>query len=221
MNDEARPHTPPLGHKALTPLYDLAIAALTRESVWRRAFVLAIAPKAGEKVVDIGSGTGSLSIAVHDASPETTYIAIDPDKDAVERARAKVKRSGAAAKFEIGYFSSEADYIKPAPNKIISSLVLHQVPLAEKQRIVEAIYKSLKPGGSVHIADYGLQKGLMRFLFRITVQALDGVKDTQPNADGIIPELLSGAGFLDVEEVRRIQTLTGTISIYRASRKPL
>ncbi|GJL94921.1 MAG: hypothetical protein DHS20C05_13260 [Hyphococcus sp.] len=216
MTAETRTHTPPLGHKALTPLYDLAIAALTRESVWRRAFVLAIAPKAGEKVVDIGSGTGSLAIAVHNASPKTTYIGVDPDEDAVERARAKVKRPGAAAKFEIGYFSSDADYLKPAPDKIISSLVLHQVPLAEKQRIVEAIYKSLKPGGSVHIADYGLQKGLLRFLFRITVQALDGVKDTQPSADGIILELLDEAGFSNVEEAMRIPTVTGTISLYRA-----
>ena len=218
MTAEFRAHKPPLGHMALTPLSDFAIAALTRESRWRRAFVLAIAPKADEKIIEIGSGTGSLAVAIHDASPRTTYIGVDPDEDAVERATVKTMRAGSAASFEIGYFSSDADYVKPAPDKIISSLVLHQVPLAEKQRIVKAIYKSLKPGGSVHIADYGLQKGLMRFLFRITVQALDGVKDTQPNADGIIPELLSNAGFSDVEEAQRIATLTGTISLYRAQR---
>ncbi len=216
MTAETRTHTPPLGHMVLTPLYDFAIAALTRESVWRRAFVLAIAPKAGEKIIDIGSGTGSLAVAIYNASPRTTYIGVDPDKDAIKRATARVKCVGAAASFELGYFSSEADYVKPAPDKIINSLVLHQVPLAEKQRIIEAIYKSIKPGGSVHIADYGLQKGLMRFLFRITVQALDGVKDTQPNADGIVPELLSNAGFSDVEEAQRIPTVTGTISLYRA-----
>ena len=215
MNETARPHTPPLGHKALTPLYDLAIALLTRERKWRRAFIEDIGPKPNDKIIDIGSGTGSLAVAIHTVSPQTAYLGIDPDEDAVRRAKAKNERKKSNAKFEVGYFSSDAHFAKPAPDKIISSLVLHQVPLLEKQRILEEIYQALKPGGFVHIADYGQQKGLMRFLFRATVQALDGVEDTQPNADGIVPQLLNDAGFADVVEVERIPTPTGTISIYR------
>jgi Cu+-exporting ATPase len=29
--------------------------------------------------------------------------------------------------------------------------------------------------------------GLMRLAFRLTVQRLDGIDDTQPNADGVLP----------------------------------
>ncbi|MEO1136756.1 MAG: class I SAM-dependent methyltransferase [Pseudomonadota bacterium] len=213
--------TPPLGHKALTPLYDAAIALLTRERKWRSAFVDAIAPKAGDKIIDISSGTGSLALALHQVSPQTHYYGVDPDTEAVQRAKVKAKRAGSLAKFKIGYFSADAIPFEGPPDKIISSLVLHQVPLAEKRRIIEGIFKALKPDGSVQIADYGLQTGMQRKLFRMTVQALDGVEDTQPNADGILPGLLQEAGFSDVAEAARIATLTGTISIYTASRKPL
>ena len=96
--------------------------------------------------------------------------------------------------------------------------MLHQVPLAEKKRIIEDAFGMLRPGGAIYIADYGEQKGIMRLLFRATVQMLDGVKDTQPNADGALPILLAEAGFLGITERHRIDTLTGSISIYCATK---
>ena len=53
----------------------------------------------------------------------------------------------------------------------------------------------------------------MRLCFRASVQLLDGVEHTQPNADGILPELLSESGFREVYESDKISTLTGSISI--------
>ena len=217
-NRPANSHTPPLGHAFLTPLYDFAIRWLTRERYWHQAFIADIAPKRGEKIIDVGSGTGSLVVAIHAISPETTYIGIDPDEEAVRRARAKAARINTLAKFEVGYFSAGDPLFAEPPDKIVCSLVLHQVPVAEKYRIAREIFNSLKPGGSVHIADYGLQSGLQRKLFRMTVQALDGVENTQPNADGILPSVLSEAGFTDVVEAETISTLTGSISIFRASK---
>lgn len=218
--DAAVKHTPPLGHQALTPLYDLAIAALTRESVWRTRFIREIAPKAQERILDIGSGTGSLAVALWGQIPGIKYVGVDPDIDAVRRARNKTAKAGADVRFVTGFFSGEEKYFDQPPDKIISSLVLHQVPIAEKQRIINVIYQSLRTGGPVHIADYGFQRSaIMRVLFRITVQALDGVADTQPNADGILPEILNEAGFEGVTESTRIPTPTGTISIY-SGQKP-
>jgi len=93
---------------------------------------------------------------------------------------------------------------------------LHQVPLSEKQRILSEAKRALSPDGAFVVADYGLQTGLMRLLFRITVQALDGVQNTQANADGAIPKLLGDAGFCPVEEIEKFNSVTGTISILRA-----
>lgn len=210
-------YTPPLGYAFLTPLYDLAIAITTREKIWRKRLVEQLSPRPEEFIIDIGSGTGSLAIATTSASPDVEYIGIDPDKTAVDIARKKAGKAGSQSAFEVGYFENDKPGNGRFADKIVSSLVFHQTPLDMKQEIFNEAYRRLRKGGEIHIADYGLQShALMRFMFRITVQKLDGKVDTQPNADGILPILMNNAGFKDVKENKRIATLTGTISLYSA-----
>ena len=211
-------HTPPLGHRALTPLYDLAIAAMTRETTWRAALVKAIAPSPGDRVLDIGSGTGSLAVALLTACPQIRYVGVDPDADAVRQARKKIVGLEGDIRFHEGFFSADEKYFSEPPNKIVSSLVLHQVPLAEKRRIIAQAKKSLAPSGSVFIADYGLQRGVPRFLFRSTVQALDGIANTQPNADGVLGSLLTETRFDEIDANTHIQSMTGTITVFVAKK---
>lgn len=78
--------------------------------------------------------------------------------------------------------------------------------------------ESLRPGGSLVLADYSVQRSrLMRILFRATVQTLDGVADTQPNADGVLPLLLAELGFEAVERAT-VRTPSGSISVFTALR---
>lgn len=105
------------------------------------------------------------------------------------------------------------------PTKIVSSLVFHQVPMAEKKAALAAAYKALAGGGEVHIADYGLQRTwLMRTLFRGIIQNLDGQENTEPNARGVLPHLMRVAGFRDVEETLVLPTPSGSISLYRGDK---
>lgn len=80
------------------------------------------------------------------------------------------------------------------------------------------MYASLRPGGRPVIADYGRQQGLMRLLFRVAIQRLDEVIDTQPNADGLLPELIRDAGFRNVRELRQVHTVTGSITLIIADK---
>lgn len=214
-------YTPALGHSGLSGLYDLAIALWTRERRWRSAFLDQIAPGASETLVDVGCGTGALTALIAAEAPTAKVIGIDPDPDILARARNRATKRGLAVVFARGYADDAATLVGPGrADKAVSSLVFHQVPLAGKRSGLAAMFDALRPGGELHIADYGLQRTpLMRFLFR-QVQALDGRENTQPSAEGVLQGLMAEVGFEGVEECKVIPTPSGSISLNRA-RKPL
>ncbi len=210
--------TPALGYAFLTPLYDLAIALLTREKVWRGTLVTQVNPMPDDRILDVGCGTGALAIRLKLIESSSEIFGLDPDPDVLLRARNKATRKGVDVNWKQGFLTSEIAKDIGTVSKIVSSLVFHQTPMHEKARILSVMSEILEPGGTLHIADYGLQRTkLMRTLFRRTVQSLDGVDDTQPNADGCLPGLIESAGFQEVEERNVISTLTGSISLYRAT----
>lgn len=217
MNAE-KTFTPALGYAFLTPLYDFAIAAVTRENLWRDRLVATINPAATDRILDVGCGTGSLAIRLKMAAPGAEVIGIDPDPDVIAIARKKSVRAGVGIDWRNGFLTSEICKDIGTVSKIVSSLVFHQTALDEKKNILAAMRTLLQPGGTLTIADYGQQRTkLMRFLFRRTVQTIDGIADTQPNADGILPRLIEASGFRDISELEVVPTATGSISIYRAT----
>ena len=212
-------YTPPLGVAALTPLYDRVLRVMTREATWRTRLVERIAPKEGDIILDVGSGTGSLAIALTAATPGCRVRGIDPDHDAVELAKKKAALAGSSATFEQGNLDLPRTQNEGGVDTITCSLVLHQVPLAEKMRLLRAMFVRLRPGGQWFIADYGLQPNfIMRLAFRLTVQMLDGKSDTQPNADGVLPLLIEEAGFVGITLLDSFDTATGRIDIIRAEK---
>ena len=212
--------TPALGHAWLSGLYDPAIALLTRERVWRARLLDQVAPATGETIVDLGCGTGSFAVSLAQRAPGARVIGLDPDGDILGRAKAKAAAAGQPVRFVQGFARDAAALLGDGvADKVVSSLVFHQLPMAEKRLGLAANLRALKPGGALHIADYGHQTGVMRTLFRI-VQSLDGYENTQPNADGVLPDLISEAGFINVAENTALATMTGSIAFFRAERAP-
>ncbi len=211
--------TPALGHAALTPLYDSAIALLTREQRWRKALLQQISPHPRDVIVDVGCGTGTLALMLKRAAPGATVIGLDPDPEVLARASKRAKHSGLAIAFEQGFARDVDRFANRGVTKIVSSLVFHQVPMDEKRAALGAMRSVLQPNGEAHIADYGLQRTpLMRLLFS-QVQMLDGKDNTTPNAEGILTRLMAEAGFAKVVETDVVATPTGSISLYRAIRR--
>lgn len=209
------PFTPALGRLAFTGAYDLAIRLLTREKVWRSALLDQVAPRDGERIIDVGCGTGSFALLMKQRAPGATIVGLDPDPNILDLAEAKARKAGLSIEWVQG-FASDAAKSGSIFDKSVSSLVFHQVPVAAKQPGIEAMAAALVPGGELHIADYALQgSAAMRTLFRMTVQRLDGLADTQPNADGEIERILGEIAGARVTSQRRISTLTGAISLFR------
>ena len=216
MSADVRDFTPAL---PLLWTYDLAVASLTRESVWRRALLRQLNPQPTDVIADVGCGTGSFLVLAGKAAPSARLIGIDPDERILERARRKLAHANVKAELHQGYLRDAGTLLgQSGVTKIVSSLVFHQVALSEKRAGMCAIFSALRAGGELHVADYGLQRtALMRRLFKL-VQRVDGYEHTQPNADGVLPVLMNEAGFRDVEEPAAIPTPTGMISLYRAKK---
>ena len=219
MTDVSRDFVPALGKAGNIDRYDGVVALMTREKRWRGELVRLVAPHAGETIVDIGCGTGTLAIALKAAAPDAIILGVDPDSAVLAIAKAKARDAGATVQwFEA--MGDALDTVEPLRgcDKIVSSLVLHQCPMEVKEAIVRQMWRLLKPQGELFIADYGEQRTLlMRTLFR-QVQMIDGFDLTEPNARGCVPKILTAAGFCHVVEVQIIQTPTGSISLYRGQR---
>jgi ubiquinone/menaquinone biosynthesis C-methylase UbiE len=204
--------TPALG-KADLDGYDRAIRTWTREGVWRSALLAQVAPRAGDAILDVGCGTGSLAILLKQSAPNARIVGLDPDPEVLKLARAKADAAGVEVEWREG-FARETAHAGEF-HKAVSSLVFHQVPVAGKRAGIAAMLGAVRPGGEVHIADYARQRGAMRSLFRLTVQRLDGLADTQPNADGAIEAMLADCDPSAARPLRTVHTITGTISLFR------
>ncbi len=214
-----RKFTPALGRSEWTGLYDAALRLFTRERVWRSKVLELLAPIAGEAVLDVGCGTGTLALAIKRGEPGSSVTGLDPDPEALALASAKASRAGLGVDWRRGFASDAGDAGVSRFDAVTCTLVLHQVPLGEKRAGLAAMLGALKPGGRLVLADYSEQRSrLMRTLFRLTVQRLDGYEDTQPNADGVLPVLLSEVGFRDVTEAEIVPTPSGSISIFTTRR---
>jgi ubiquinone/menaquinone biosynthesis C-methylase UbiE len=211
--------TPALGRFAPTRFYD-HVVALTRERLWRALAAMYVAPRPDDVIVDVGCGTGSLALLLARVEPRARIVGLDPDPDVLAVARRKAHAADAAVRWRVGMGDALVELLGAGSvNTVVSSLVLHQCPVSVKRAVLASMSAVLRPGGKLVIADYGRQRTrLMRLAFRI-VQLADGMEDTQPNADGALPGLMSDAGFRDVREAEVVPTVTGSISVYVARRE--
>ena len=216
MNDS---FVPALGYKRLTPLYDRMVRLATREATWRGAFVDQISPAAGETIIDVGCGTGTLAVLLKRRAPGARVIGFDPDPEALAIAAEKAARADVAIEWRRGFARDAADVLGPGlADKAVSSLVFHQVPVADKRKGLAAMFSAVRPGGRVHVADYARQSGwLMRSLFTM-IGRLDGFENTRPNAEGLLERLLAELAGATVEPRLLVPTPTGTISLFACSR---
>ncbi len=202
-----------LRYRWLTKFYDPIIATTTREKVFKEKLIKQAGIKKGFEIIDIGSGTGTLTLWLKKDEPKAEIIGLDGDPEIIEIAQRKSRDYD--VKFEQA-LSYKMPYDNNRFDRCTSSLFFHHLTLENKEKTFREAYRILKPSGEIHIADWGKPSNLlMRFLF-YQVQILDGFKTTNDSVKGILPEIMKIVGFQNVRVVEEIPTMFGTIALYSA-----
>lgn len=211
--------TAALGRAELTSDYDRVIAVMTRERKGRGKLLDAVAPQHDEIVVDLGSGTGSLAILLARTAPKAYIFAVDPDPEVQAIAADKAQNEGVAVKQVVALGGDRIDLLAYCQvDKVDTSPVLHQCAMEAKKALLSNAFALLRPEGELFVADYGVQKTLLMQLLFNQVRSRDGYENTKPNKDGMIPAMISDAGFTQVGEQWSVQTPTGSITRWTAQK---
>ncbi|HYI98500.1 MAG TPA: methyltransferase domain-containing protein [Thermoleophilaceae bacterium] len=215
-----RDFKPALRFDFLTGLFDPVVAVSTRERTFKRLAIERARLQPGERVLDLGCGTGTLALMAHAAQPSAEIAGLDADPAILERARAKTADAGAPIAFHEG-FSNQLPFGDGEFDAVVSTLFFHHLSDADKRATAAEALRVLAPAGRVVVADLGRpQDPAMRVVAAATVQLLDGRPTTSLNVAGGLPGVFSDAGFERVAVTDRLRTPIGTIELLTAHRPP-
>jgi len=99
----ANRYLPALRFRALTRVYDPVVRLTTREGQFKRRLLEQAAIKAGDRVLDVGCGTGTLAVQAKRDQPEAVVTGVDGDPDVREHARGRAGRAELDVRFEHGF----------------------------------------------------------------------------------------------------------------------
>jgi ubiquinone/menaquinone biosynthesis C-methylase UbiE len=148
-----RPFVPGMGVDWLLPLYDPFIRLLRLDGT-RLHLLVQAELEPGHRILDIGCGTGSLAVLAKQRFPDVDIVGVDPDERALARARRKALRAGMEVRFDRG-FADALDYPDASFDRVFSSFMFHHLAREEKEAALRAVRRVLKPGGSLHLLDFG------------------------------------------------------------------
>lgn len=209
---ETHGYLPAMGHHRLLPLYDvvtrlLGVGSLHRELVGHAGL------RPGQRVLEIGCGTGNLCLLVKRRHPDVDVVALDPDPKALARAAAKAERRGLSLQVDRG-FADALDYPDQHFDSVLSALMFHHLDPEQQLAALREARRVLRPSGWLHLVDFG---GADDPSDGFIARRAHRNERLRHNLGERIPQLMVEAGLGDPTEVAHRVTILGRVTFYRAS----
>ena len=201
-------HIKPLTVGFLTPFYDSVIKIFAFEKFYQKIASQIPSDKA-INILDIGTGTANLAIAIKKRSPNAKILGIDPDEKILKIAKEKIQKEQLDIKLVKAY-AQKLPLKSQSFEYVVSSFAVHHIPSDLKGQAFLEMYRVLRSGGTILIIDIGEPKNLWA---KITGTVFSLIESVGPNLRGFIPKALKEVGFRDVKE---IESKLGLISFYKA-----
>lgn len=131
----------------------------------RDRLIRALALKSGDRLVEVGCGTGRNLIKIARRYPETELYGLDASHEMLKTARAAIVRAGLENRIHLAHGYAEqmtpATFGETAPfNHALFSYSLSMIP--DWRGAMAAAWGSLAPDGALHAVDFGDLMGLGR-----------------------------------------------------------
>lgn len=217
MTGKTKTITPALRFDLLTPAYDVVVRFSTREARFKPLIIGAMALTGNETVLDVGCGTGTLLKGIGTRFPSLQLIGLDADPKILRIAARKLRTAGVESDLVLGN-STQMVFRSESVDAVVSTLFFHHLNQEQKQATVDEIWRVLRPGGTVFVADWGYPTGKIQRLAFYQVQLLDGFETTQNHVLGEPMCLFQDSNFRSVEEFAHLRTIFGTLRIFKATK---
>jgi ubiquinone/menaquinone biosynthesis C-methylase UbiE len=211
-----RTFIPALSYHALTPLYDVVAQLVVAERKFKELVIRAADVRPGDRLLDVGCGTGTLLQLAGRAQPGAELVGMDADARILEMARRKLAASGIQASLDEGLASS-LPYADETFDRVVSTLMLHHLPRAEKENMLRESLRVLRPGGRAIVGDFGPPHGRFAAVISRVVERLS----TEPigeNYRGELMPMFGAAGFGDYSDIATMRTMFGTLHVISATK---
>ena len=212
---------PAAGRDAFLPFYDMLTRSLGISRVHRRLIDRA-GLAAGQRVLEIGCGTGNLSLRAKRAQPGIELIGSDPDPRALARAKRKA-RGLDGVRFERAY-AQRLPYADATFDRVLSSLMLHHLDEGTKAAAIAEVRRVLRPGGSLNLVDFTGEGGHsqgphgMHNLHSLLSRRVLKSGHLTHNSGDDIRQMLNAAGLECTQVAAQDHPVMGQINYYQATR---
>jgi ubiquinone/menaquinone biosynthesis C-methylase UbiE len=203
-------YIPAAGHAALTRFYDAGVRVTMREGLWRPLMISQVAAARPATVLDLGCGTGTLTVPLAAALPDAEVLGIDGDDEVLALAG---RKPGAERVTWARGLVDALPYADGSVDVVVSSLVFHHLPVATKQAALREAHRVLRPGGRLLVADWGPPRNVVLSAAYVALQCLDGFATTSDNRHGRLRQRIVDAGFSRPTILRHVPTVLGSFEV--------
>lgn len=169
------------------PYYDLAvhITTLGQARRLRKITIDQALIKPGDSVLDVGCGTGEVTLLAKAPAKHGPVYGIDPAPEMIAVARKKAARKGIEIDFRVGVIEA-LPFPDASIDVVTSSLMMHHLPETLKLRGLAEVYRVLKPGGRLLVADFLRPTGSFLNHLYIAFTRHHGLKSGIEDLQGIL-----------------------------------
>ena len=155
---------------------------------------------AGDRVLDVGCGTGGLTLAAAElATSDGDVYGTDASAKMIAVAKRKAMKSSSEVIFSVDLIEN-ISFPDNHFDVVLNSLVMHHLPESLKAAGFSEIYRVLRPGGQMLIIDIesSSNRSVLQRISSLIVNLHGGQKAMQDNVKNLVP-LAEAAGFSDVQ----------------------